>query len=214
MAADPNNIAAMLEAWRERGVDRVDPIGFHRIDALQRRAAVHDGEVRRLLDARLAALIEVYADGLNQAATRVDAATRAPARGAMGELVDYIACQAAQCEGIEIANEAAASASFPELGVLEDFKTIWSRVRVESQLRDTMQAAPADAGPLNSGRLVHRSLNLMRELSPGYLQQFLSYVDALSWMERMNGDGAMAFEEVPRPGAGGKRAPRPRKRRD
>jgi len=30
----------------------------------------------------------------------------------------------------------------------------------------------------------------MREQSPGYLQHFLSYVEALSWMEQMNGGDA------------------------
>ena len=38
----------------------------------------------------------------------------------------------------------------------------------------------------------------MRELSPGYLQQFLSYVDALSWMEQMNGGGAFTAKDAPR----------------
>jgi len=31
---------------------------------------------------------------------------------------------------------------------------------------------------------------LMRELSPGYLQHFLSYVEALSWMEHVSGPAA------------------------
>ena len=55
-----------------------------------------------------------------------------------------------------------------------------------------------NAGPLNSSSLVHRSLSLMSELSPGYLQQFLSYVDALSWMEQMNGGGALPAKDAPR----------------
>jgi len=38
----------------------------------------------------------------------------------------------------------------------------------------------------------------MRELSPGYLQQFLSYVDTLSWMEQMSDGGALAAKDGPR----------------
>jgi hypothetical protein len=45
---------------------------------------------------------------------------------------------------------------------------------------------------------VHRSLSLMRELSPGYLQQFLSYVETLSWMEQLNIGAAPAEKETPR----------------
>ena len=46
----------------------------------------------------------------------------------------------------------------------------------------------------------------MRELSPGYLQQFLSYVDALSWMEQMNGGAAPTGKDAPRGGNAGKSA--------
>lgn len=38
---------------------------------------------------------------------------------------------------------------------------------------------PANAGPLNSERLVLRSLAMMRALSPDYLRHFLTQVDAL-----------------------------------
>jgi len=218
VSAEPNAIEAMLDVWRERGLDRIDPVRFHRIDALHRRAAAHDGEVRQLLDARLAALIEAHADDLNKLAdaqARGLEAANQPERCGVGELAEYIAQHAARGEVEAVADEAPAGASFPELGVLEDFKQIWSKVRVESQLRETLQPAPVDAGPLNSGRLVHRSLTLMRELSPGYLQQFLSYVDALTWMQRMNGDAVMEFDETPRPGGAAKRTrEKPRKRRE
>lgn len=46
---------AMLDAWRARGADRLDPVRFHVIAALDRRAAGHSGEARRILDARLSA---------------------------------------------------------------------------------------------------------------------------------------------------------------
>ncbi|MGE8476301.1 MAG: DUF2894 domain-containing protein, partial [Paraburkholderia hospita] len=58
-----------LDAWREQGDDRLDPLRFHFIDALARRAAAHDGEARRILDARLSTLLEAYAG---------DIASRAP----------------------------------------------------------------------------------------------------------------------------------------
>ena len=63
-----------------------------------------------------------------------------------------------------------------------------------------------DAGPLNSGSLVHRSLTLMRELSPGYLQQFLSYVDTLSWMEQLSDGGALTAQNEHRAVSARKRA--------
>ncbi len=56
---------------------------------------------------------------------------------------------------------------------------------------------PANAGPLNSSSLVHRSLALMREVSPGYLRHFLSYVDALAWPGQLGGDGAVPGNDTP-----------------
>ncbi|WP_051884881.1 DUF2894 domain-containing protein [Lysobacter antibioticus] len=210
----------MLDAWREQGADRMSPMRFRRIDALARRAAAHGGEVRRLLDGRLAELIGAYAGDLEQAASKTVGAGAASADACAGaglsSLVDYIADRATLRDGLAIGG-ASSGASFPELGVLDEFRTLWSKLRVESQLRQSLEQSPANAGPLNSGRLVHRSLTLMSELSPGYLQQFLAYVDALTWIEQMSDSGLLALEDTQRSGSGGgsKRVrEKPRKRRE
>nr|WP_285222328.1 MULTISPECIES: DUF2894 domain-containing protein [unclassified Lysobacter] len=202
---------AQIDAWREQGADRLDRVRFHRIDALERRAAGRDGEARRLADARLAQLIQAYAGDLKRAARKNTAA--GDARGsAMGGLIDYLAQQTAARDSAFGVGEGVA---FPQLAALEDFRAVWSRLRAESQLRQSLRQAPGDAGPLNSGRLVHRSLTLMRELSPGYLQQFLAYVDALTWIEQMSGDGVMELDDALRTGSVAKRGrDKPRKRRE
>ncbi|MFM0198675.1 DUF2894 domain-containing protein [Paraburkholderia fungorum] len=199
------NARATLDAWRERGADRLDPIRFHFIAALDRRAAAHGGETRRLLDEKLSRLIEAYADDLERAGaqtrsagTGTAASSLEPARGALAGLNDYIASHAALDRNDPTAGHAAPQRpSYPELEALDYFRQTWSKVRSEKQLRQSLKKAPGNAGPLNSSSLVHRSLSLMRELSPGYLQQFLSYVDALSWMEQMNGGGLPA-KDAPR----------------
>ena len=86
-------------------------------------------------------------------------------------------------------------AADPEL--VDYFRTMWSKVRTEQQYRQSLDQVPRNAGPLNSNSLVHRSLATMRELSPAYLQQFLSYVDALAWLEDLAGGGAQP-KEAPR----------------
>lgn len=202
----------VLKAWRERGADRLDPVRFHFIDALARRAGSHSGDARRILDDRLSKLLDAYADDLESAAGKANDAGSAdnvgsaaspcePARGALAELVDYIASHPpAAGDGPAPIHAEPRRASYPDMEVLDYFKAIWSRVSTDRQLRQSLEQVPDNAGPLNSNRLVHRSLSLMRELSPGYLQQFLSYVDALSWLEQMNGGGALAGKDAPRPG--------------
>jgi Protein of unknown function (DUF2894) len=203
---------AMLDAWREQGADRLDPVRFRFIEALDRRAAGHGGEARRILDDRLSKLLEAYTDDLESAACRAaDAGStisaREPARGALAELIDSIASRVpAGGDGPAADNAVHRPSSYPELEVLDYFREIWSKVSTERQLRQSLEQVPGNAGPLNSSNLVHRSLSLMRELSPGYLQRFLSYVDALSWMEQMNGGGALAGKDAHRAGSVRKRA--------
>src|SRR5260370_15405588 len=171
----------MLDAWRERGADRMDPVRFHFIEALDRRAASHSGEARRILDDRLSKLLEAYADDLERAASRAgdagSAASRGvPARGALAGLIDYIASHApADGDGPASGNAAPRPSSYPELEVLDYFREIWSKVSAEKQLRQSLEQVPGNAGPLNSSSLVHRPLSLIRDLAPGYRQQLLSY---------------------------------------
>ena len=55
----------------------------------------------------------------------------------------------------------------------------------------------------------------MHALSPGYLRQFLAYVDGLSWLARMNPGGAPVANDAPQPAAAKKRARgKPRVRRE
>jgi Protein of unknown function (DUF2894) len=206
-ASDPASAArATLDAWRERGDDRLDPVRFHFIDAFERRAAGHSGEARRILDERLAVLLDAYAGRIERTASSADdigaETSNEPAHAALKSLVDYIANQD---RGLA-ATALPGAASYPELPALDYFREVWSKVRTEKQMRQSLEQVPGNAGPLNSSSLVHRALSLMREVSPGYLKQFLSYVDALSWMEQMNGGAAPTGKDAPRAGSAGKSA--------
>ncbi|WP_090870514.1 DUF2894 domain-containing protein [Paraburkholderia diazotrophica] len=189
---------ATLDAWRAQGADRLDPMRFHFIDAMARRAAAHHGEARRILDERLSALLETYAADLNRENDRCadDTVDDSPARarGPLGKLADYIVANQSSAEG----NAPHRVTSNPQHETLDYFRQTWSKLSADKQLRQSLEQVPGNAGPLNSSSLVHRSLSLMRELSPGYLQQFLSYVDALSWMEQMTGGIASPARDAPR----------------
>lgn len=199
---------SMLDAWREQGADRMNPIRFHFIEALARRSATHSGAARRALDNRLGELLDAYAGDLERAAFQARQPNDAvgaqslgkPARGALAGLVEYLEAHAlARGEGLATQRPTARSAPYPELPLLDDFREIWSRMSTEKQLRQSLAQVPGNPGPLNSSSLVHRSLSLMQALSPGYLQQFLSYIDALSWMEQITGAASIA-KSPPRPG--------------
>ena len=113
-------------------------------------------------------------------------------RGALGQLVDYAARQKlALAPGPSTTSREAAPASTDtgtaaDSQTLQFFKRTWSRLSADQRLAQSRASLPENAGPLNSHHLVHRSLTLMRELSPDYLERFVGYIDALQWLEQAN----------------------------
>lgn len=216
----------VLEAWREQQADRLDPIRFRFIEALASRASRHGGEARRILDDRLYTLLEAYADELEARRSKAadpDSAkpARAPAHGTLAELLKHIGDRkAAATMGDAVAadvenvgEDCPRQSVSAELPALLEFRKIWSKVRTDGQLRQSLEQVPTNAGPLNSGVLVHRSIMLMRELSPEYLQHFMAYADTLSWMEQMQGDGVLATAMPGAAGSSKQVRSKPRKRR-
>ncbi|MEJ2768027.1 DUF2894 domain-containing protein [Mycetohabitans sp. B46] len=197
------HVRARLDAWRASGADRLDPVRFCFIDALERRTAGHVGAVRRRLERRLDELLDAYAADLERANSRCgDAAaatvSRDPGDPTLAALLDYIATRKRAHGDAGTIASAPHPVSDPAPATLDYFRKTWARVRIEKQLRQSLNHVPRNAGPLNSSSLVHRSLSLMRELSPEYLQQFLAYADTLSWMEQLNSGGLASAKDATR----------------
>ncbi|MNX54007.1 hypothetical protein D3C86_847170 [compost metagenome] len=211
---------AMLDAWRECGADRVDPVRFRFLQAMARRAAVLDGPARQLLDEKLAGHLNAYAQLLDaETDANADAEPTAEpntppsaesdddAPSALAGLLAYLADpgatpapgeNAADCAPTWNRDALGLRDAYPDVQMLEYFRAVWSRVSADRQVRQSQQQVHKNAGPLNSNQLVHRALSLMRELSPGYLQQFLSYTDALMWMEQIHAATAPAPKDAAR----------------
>jgi hypothetical protein len=174
-------------------------------EALARRACAHAGEVRRVLDAKLAAMQERFntSSATPQGDVQRPSGAAHPPRGPLADLVDHVARQKAASGPLAPAASRAATTSRPEPGTAADPKTLqffqrtWSRLSADQRLEQSRASLPDNAGPLNSHHLVHRSLTLMRELSPDYLERFVGYVDALQWLEQAN--EAAAQEAASRP---------------
>lgn len=188
-SAPPTTDANAIDALRERGAQRLDPVRFHLAESLASRAAAHAGAARRVLDDKLALLLQAIATVV--AAPRKDAsavAASGPRRGALGELVDHVERQkSVPPPGSLIASgETPPRSAGADAKTLHFFKRTWSRLSADQRLAQSRASLPDNAGPLNSHHLVHRSLTLMRELSPEYLQHFVGYIDALQWLEQAN----------------------------
>lgn len=148
-------------------------------------------------------LRQCHAGGDFNALHRLAAELVAPAGPAapLAELVRHIERQSSaladQCladrrgaaVGAPGAPDAAGAAGAPggpavELKAVRMFRSSWARLSVDQQLTRSVARIPEQAGPLNSQLLVLRSLQLMRDVAPAYLSRFMSYVDALMWLDQ------------------------------
>lgn len=78
------------------------------------------------------------------------------------------------------------------LKALAYFRNTWSRLNVDRQLSRSFAQAPPNAGPLNSEFLLLQALKTMRDISPEYLRQFMTYADTLLWLDQIESGRAAA----------------------
>ncbi|MGJ7484258.1 DUF2894 domain-containing protein [Variovorax sp. LT2P21] len=182
-------VSETLDAWRQHGADRLDPVRFRFIEALARRTAAHEGEARRRLDERLAELVTAYSATLAASDTSkkktVPATT--PAASGLAELLAHVAERNGATEGTA---PPAVLQGTSDLKSLRYFRSTWSRLSADRRLTQSQARMPENAGPLNSQHLVHRAITLMRDVSPDYLNRLMAYVDTLSWIEQANASAA------------------------
>ncbi|MDX5297867.1 MAG: DUF2894 domain-containing protein [Gammaproteobacteria bacterium] len=71
-----------------------------------------------------------------------------------------------------------------ELRAAQSVRVAKARRHSAQRIAQALAQSPADAGPLNSHRLVIRSLNTLQSISPDYLNRFVGYVDTLMALEQ------------------------------
>lgn len=172
--------AAELLARVESAREQMAPVRHRVLQAMARRVERQQGEARRQLMARVEALMS---EPVVEAASD---ATVAPTLR-LAELSQLVA-KLNRHAGHTAAAPTRMAAPQPLKSVVA-FQGTWSRLRVEQRLRQALAQVPAQAGPLHSARIVSRALETLHELSPAYLDAFMTHVDALQWMEQASGGG-------------------------
>ncbi len=72
-----------------------------------------------------------------------------------------------------------------EMKSVQQFRQSWQRMQVQDQVEHALHQGPANAGPLNSHRLVLRTLGLMQDLSPAYLHHFMGHLDTMLQLDTL-----------------------------
>ena len=197
---------ALIASLRAAGADRFDPVRLHYIEALARRTDAYQGSVRHVLDVKLEQALAQFKERFDLAqseAKETVARTLQDYPHAAGHLQRLL--NAGDFKGLQQsvdalkAGEKAASLGAlvreleqhsperpegnagprPELKAVRNFRNTWSKLSVDKQVAQALVQAPKNAGPINSHMLVLRSLALMRDISPDYLNRFMSYADTL-----------------------------------
>lgn len=227
MAADAgrSDLRQRIDDLRVRGAERFDPVGFRFIESLAQRAAGQRAGAARVLHQRLARALDDYSERFDRAEREAkDFMAHATARfpetsealrrhcdtGDFARLRRVLTQAQAWQKGSPLAELTQAGHSATarqgtavmarpagELKALRLFRSTWSRLSVDHQLSRMLVHAPENAGPLNSHFLLLQSLAQLRGISAEYLEAFMSYADALLWLD----------------GAGGARPPLPRPKR-
>ena len=67
---------------------------------------------------------------------------------------------------------------------IQQFRKQLGRISVQKKISKAIAQAPQNAGPINSHMLVLRSLGIMRDVSPDYLNRFMAHVDTLLCLDQ------------------------------
>jgi Protein of unknown function (DUF2894) len=186
---NPVPCSEQLAALRQQGAQRFDPVRFHYLELLAQRALEQPAPVQKILQGRLEQALAEWQSRQAQAHSS-PAQHIAPVHPGAAEpaslraLAHYLAQQSPHAADEALPGRVqGATAEHTELKSVRHFRNTWSKLSVDRQVAEALKQAPKNAGPINSHMLVLRSLALMRDISPDYLNRFMSYVDTLLSLE-------------------------------
>jgi hypothetical protein len=170
--------AAEMAALAEEAAQR-DPVGWHHIQVLAERTRTQTGLAQVLLQAKL-----------NSALAQLQARLAAQKKPHTPHIQPYshtpsplsALLQDMSAPTVEHPLSPSGHGRIDNPRVAQ-FRQQLGKINVQKQVTQAIAQAPQNAGPINSHMLVLRSLGLMRDLSPDYLNRFMGYVDTLFFLD-------------------------------
>lgn len=170
-----------LQALQEDGAPGQDPVGWHYLQTLASRSTAQSGSAQALLQNRLHQALDDFEVRLQDAPARPAATKATPSP--LAQLLQEMrpapeAALAAPGPGVA-ASLRPSSGLRTENPRVQQFRRQLRKISVQKQVRQAIAQAPQNAGPINSHMLVLRALGLMQDISPDYLNRFMTYIDTL-----------------------------------
>lgn len=175
-----SELQRQLAELREEQAHSLDPVQFGFIEAMARRAQASEGLAARVIEEKTWAALDNYLGKLEAAA---DAAPKAaPTAHATSALSDLLASlgTASAPDQLEFDLEIPARTELKSTRLL---RSSISKLSADRRVKEALADAPPESGPLNPQMLAVRSLHTMRQISPGYVNRFITYVDTLFWLD-------------------------------
>ncbi len=191
----PSDAMALLQPAQAAEAAQLDPVGWHYILVLAERTRNQTGPAHALLQAKLNTAVAQ----LQLRLAKPQTPSTLPSSLAPSPLSALLQDMAAPSAQRPWSPSGHGRLDNPRV---EQFRQQLGKISVQKQVTQAIAQAPQNAGPINSHMLVLRSLGLMRDLSPDYLNRFMAYVDTLLILE----DSGQSKPASKKPQATGQRA--------
>ncbi len=195
---ETSTVEVSLDALRAAGAAQRDPVGWHYIEVLAERAAAQTGRAQALLKDKLTQAINTWQtrlEGRQQHAaspktpkthakgTGTESGPATPSASPLAHLLREMGHTGRATAGDLSGKPMPTGQWRPESPRVRQFRQQLSKISVQKQVTQAIAQAPQNAGPINSHMLVLRSLTVMRDASPDYLNRFMTYLDTLLCLE-------------------------------
>lgn len=174
-----------LQALHKAGAPARDPVGWHYLQTLAARTAAHAGTAKALLDRKLQQALDAFeVRWQNHPAPQLSVHSGpSPLALLLQDMGQNPAAVSAVPASTASNPPAPATGLRPENPRVRQFRRQLRKIGVQKQVRQAIAQAPRNAGPINSHMLVLRALGLMRDISPDYLDRFMTHLDTLLCLE-------------------------------
>ena len=166
-----SEVLTQLEALRQAGAHRRDPVRFAYLESFATRLA----ESRR-------APSQKHQEKLEQAV----ADYRARAEAGNDESQGYHTTPPYQSPLAALLTRLRGDGDAPgDLKALAPIREAQARQQLAARIQHAITHTPGDAGPLNAHRQVARALAALQDISPQYLEHLVTYMDDLMVLEKI-----------------------------
>lgn len=194
---------SLLQALRQSGADRFDPVRFRYLESLEQRL-----QTKGLTEGRhwqaLRQAVSDYTARSHQAETAfpssdspkgspladllkvLDQPSDSPAPVYRSTLEERVFGTTRTAEHTPTSHSSEAPRP---LKAMARVKADQGARGVQARIRQAIESPPKEAGPMNAHRLVSRAIAEMQTLSPEYLRRFANYADTLMALEQLGRKG-------------------------